>query len=418
MNIYIFYEHLAREWDSLVSLKNYLETNFDYRVYMFSIIFERFKSYHSAKINKPDVVLVPWFVNETHESFIEPLIRINPQLKVINLHQEQISNKAFSPVLIPKTAYSRNGIFHVTWGEYYKSILIDNGVDEKLIDVVGNIRNDTGASITNNKADLATEYHLDFNKKWILFAENRGWILQRNNESVKLDLIAKGVKREDIESCISYQKQSLDLFLNHINSFPSDFFNSFEFIYRPHPGTRIYCDNKCVHVISEKSIYEWIQCCDLYITCDSTSIYEAEFCNKPCATFDLIEEPDNLKMPGITEYYKLDSLHFINDDLIDAIYDYQSKHKAIYENYLGKIDGNSIERLSDFIRYVYKTDFSYTEKIVKPSLYNIIHGYVFELVTKIVVSLNILDKIKFPDSAYVESRDIPYSKNNKNKYKI
>ena len=417
MNIYIYYEHLAREWESIVQLKNRLESKYKCNVFLYSIIFERFKSYKQAKKNKPDVLLVPWFINETHEPLIEPLIKCNPGLKVINLHQEQISSAAFAPVLVPKTVYALNGMYHVTWGDYYKNILIKNGVEEELISVTGNIRNDAGASASASKDALAKEYKLNSKKKWILFAENRGWLLQRNNDAIKMDLIAKGVMREDIDACIEYQQKSLDAFLNHLNSIPDTILNHFEFIYRPHPGTMIDCKNPKVHVISEKSIYKWIHCCDLFITCESTSIYEAEFCNKPCATFDLIDEPKKLKMPGIDEYYRLDTLHNISDDTINQIIEYQIRHPRIYEKYLGKIDGNSVERLSDYIMEICNKSNPTMYNVKKPSFYNIIHGYAFENITRIVVKLGILEKIKFPDSAYVESRDIPFSKTNIIKYK-
>lgn len=275
MKIIIFYEHYLREWNASQNLKKCFEERND-EVFIYSIIFERTKAYLDSLHNRPDVIFMPWFVDEEHEKLIQPFIKLNPKLIVINLHQEEISSKAQVETLYPKTEYTKNGSYHFVWGEYFKKGLLENGVDENKIIITGNIRNDERNVGECDKKEIAKLYGLDINKKWILFAENRGWITHRNDERIKETLRKRGMTSDDIESWIEYTDKSMNAFINEMKSLSTSFAEKYEFIYRPHPGTRFTeVMPSCVHIINDRSIYEWIKCCSLFLTCESTSIFEA-----------------------------------------------------------------------------------------------------------------------------------------------
>lgn len=414
MNIYIFYEHLSREWNASVRIKNELKKRGE-NVWIYSIIFERTKAILNSKKNKPDVILMPWFVDKVHEEILEPLLRKSPKAIVINLHQEEISSCAYEKTLLPHTNYTRNGSYHFVWGTYFKTKLLQEGVNSDLIFITGNSRNDEGKLCYSNKMELAEEYQLDKKKRWILFAENRGWILQRNDERTKAELVSRNVPKQAIEEEIEYSRKSLDAFVKQMKKLSKKFSEQYELIYRPHPGTQFTEElPNCVHVIAEKSIYEWINTCDLFLTCESTSIFEAEMCGKICATIDDEFEPEIIRMPGIDRYPKINNLNDINEALIEELVDEQRERAPIYTDYIGLVDGKSCERVAEAI-------VSISENKVRPevpleaekSLRRDMRQALYETVTFATAYTGLINEFHFPKSAYTEARDIPFSPQNK-----
>ena len=162
MNIILFYEHLTREWNSLVDLKQDLE-NKGNRVIIFSIIYERYKALTYAKRYHPDVLFVPWFVDESHERIYAPFIKLNENLIIINLHHEEIGSAATYPVYMPKTNYTKNGSFHFVWGDSFAEHLFGSGVMFDRVYITGNIRTDSVIKKTDiDKKKLGELYSLIF----------------------------------------------------------------------------------------------------------------------------------------------------------------------------------------------------------------------------------------------------------------
>ena len=412
INILIYYEHLAREWNALCRLKEIL-TKMGANVKICSIIYEKNKAFIWSLKHKPDVVLVPWFVDNIHEQMIYPIYRINRKVKIINLHHEQVSCAAYETVLFPKTDFTKNGSYHFTWGQYFYERLVKNGVSENKIVVTGNIRNDEALNNHLSRQYLSEVYHLNLDKKWILFAENRGWLENRNDSFTKKELMDRGMTEENVENSIKYTQKSLDSFFREMNVLDAKFFEEYEFIYRPHPGTQVLRElNTNIHVIKDESIYSWIRNCDLYLTCESTSIFEAELCKVPCATIDLEEEPENLKMVGVHEYPKLGHLKDIDEEKIKWFLECQNKNLSIYKRYLGEVDGKACVRTAKAIlKIAGKTEENvYLLKNAKKTF--LLKQAVYEIVTFFIVKLHMLSVLKYPRSAYIESKDIPYSNEN------
>lgn len=412
MKIIIFYEHLTREWNAIQGLKKIFEKH-NCKVWTLSIIFERSKAQLIANINKIDVVFVPWFVDKVHEEIIYPIIKTNFKMQVINLHHEQIGSKESQNFLIPQSEFAKNGVYHFAWGEYFKSLLIRNGVSPNKIIVTGNIRNDESCGRTGSisKAELAKLYHLDDNKAWILFAENRGWILQHNNEDTFNELIKRGGNREYLENSVNYNKLSLEGFKTEITEMPPEFFERFEFIYRPHPGTRLFDSlGNSVKIIADRSIYDWINASDYFLTCESTSIFEADMCGKPCFTVDWAEKDADAIMSGVCEYPVLSNLsellHMTDTEILER------SRLQLYERYCGKVDGKSKERVVSATYEVYKRKKNHSIHISILPLKTQVRQLVYEAITWICVKTSLIYKFHFPKSAYGESRDIPYAKEN------
>ncbi|MBR6525974.1 MAG: hypothetical protein IKT57_08370 [Clostridia bacterium] len=413
MNVIIFYEHLVREWNAVQQLKKALEEK-GARVKVYSLIFQRTEAILDSLAHHPDVIYMPWYNLELHEQILSPIVRKNPVV-IINQHQEQVGSPASEVQLIPNTEATKNGCYHFAWGKHFENLMLNNGVDASMIRVTGNVRNDAGKSKkpTISKQELAEAYNLDAGKKWILFAENRGWLSQRNSEKTMQELIAMGSTAEQLKASLTYETTGLQMLVDEMWKLDENFAAQYELIYRPHPGTQFEkAIPDCVHVLTDRSIYDWINVVDLFLTCESTSIFEAEMCGVPCATIDHVEKITENKMAGLPDYPRLNSLLDINDEWIAALKEEQQNREPIYQRYIGLVDGKACERTVNETMEILKTP-AKPQNLKKSTLYMNLHQLIFEVVTFIMVKAGLLYKLRFPKSAYVEARDIPYSSENK-----
>lgn len=414
MNAIIFYEHLTREWNAVQSLKKNLESK-GFRVKAYSIIFQRTAAWIDALTHRPDVIYLPWFVIGKHETLLDPIMKLAPNAVLINQHQEQITTAGNEHVFYPVTEATKNACYHLAWGDHFRQVLLRAGVRDELIYITGNIRNDAGkADSTMTKQQLAERYGLDANKKWVLFAENRGWLLQRNTEATRKDMMARGVDMADFDESIRQTEKALGLLFDDIRSLGDEFGEKFEFIYRPHPGTRIDAELPAyAHILSDRSIYDWIKNCDLFLTQQSTSIFEAEMCGAPCATIDHMGRVPEEAMVGTMEYPWLTTLREINDDLIARITQEQKAREPIYTRFVGQVDGKACDRTVEATLEILKAPAADKIPMERSTVKQNLRQVAFEVITYIMAKTGLLIKYKFPQSAYVESRDIPFSPENK-----
>ena len=417
MNIYILYEHLVREWEAANRIKKALEKQ-NHRVFIFSALYERNKSYFCSLIYKPDVVFMPWLASDFFEKPAAFFVSRNKNVRIIDFHHEEISEPSGYEYFIPKTIYGKKGAFHIAWGDNFKDLLVKNGVDEDRVFVTGNIRADLLTVPMVSKEYLSQKYNLDSSKKWILFAESRGYYNQRTSKSELKALLNAGTSIKEIRSRKLFEFRSIRSFIEDINSVSGELSqgNKYEFIYRPHPGTDAPEGiPSWVNIISERSISDWISCSDLFISCGSTSIFEAEISGKPCVTYDSYPRPYERMMGGLDHYLNISSLNEINDSLIEEARDSIGN---IYESYFGKADGKSVDRIVDMLREITdpKYDSSvkdYSKKICHQSAYELFRHFVYETVIWFLTKTTLLDKTKWPNSAYVMRKDIPYHSENK-----
>lgn len=414
MNVIILYEHFVREWDAAQRLKALYEEAGD-KVGLYSITFERLKACKFAKKNVPDVILVPFLYGQRDEEWLSILFDLNRNVKVINLHHEQIGSKVSGKIQIPQTPFAKNGVFHFAWGEYFKKRLLAGGVKEENIFVTGSARNDFCNVPHVDKEQLAYSYGLSPSKKWILFAENRGWYVTRNPESARKHLRSLGMTDEHIDRAMREDRENIDAFVKQMRSLTADFGREYEFIYRPHPGTILHYEvPQWVHIISDRSIYDWIACCDLFLTCESTSIFEAEMMGKPCAIVSSINIPDDdNKMTGVWDYPRIDSITEITDSLIERIRSENRSRGIIYTRYFGEVDGNAASRMVEASRTVLNIAVDDADKVyVRSTPKQLLRHWLYENITWIMTKTGLLDIVKFPRSAYSSKRDIPYSSEN------
>ena len=408
MNVIILYEHLMREWKSVQRLKyEFKKKHINAKVY--NIYFEMSKAITYAHFNRIDILFLHWLRNEYEENIVSRLLMTNKNMIVINLHQEQIMTKVNEFEYIPSSDYAKNGVYHFAWGDYFKNFLINNGVDERLIRVVGNVRLEDRL-INNSRKKIAEKYGLDKNKSWILFADNRGTWDKTSPRDFRR-LVRLGYDSQIITKQAKIENNTLKDLVDELKNIPREIGSKYEIIYRPHPFVDFDYSFEYVHVIAAESIYDWINEIELFITFGSTSIFEADLCGVASMTHGLESVPSDFIVKGVNEYPKLESFSKINEDLISNVKK-ECEEKKIYKKYLGKytvkIAQKYVDTALELPQNKYAKNINYS-KMSRLSMYKL---YLREFVTYYLVKSGLFTKIKWPLMAVAKIGDLPYYKNN------
>lgn len=417
MNIIIFYQHISRELKACKMLKEKLENTYSANVKIFSIDFEYFAALKYNKKVAADIILMPWVHNDDNYFYLVPFVEANENLIAINLHHEQVGTPVSETLIIPRGHFAKDCVYHFVWGDFFAERLVKNDVSPDIIRVCGNMRLDIAAKKEKDRSDLAKEFNLDVNKRWCLFCENRDSVLSYN-ESVESFFISNGYSDSDAKGQFKMLSISLNNAYDDIDNIESSFFEQNEFIYRSHPGTILNKKfDSHIKVSSKYSIYQWLHNVDIYLTSSSTSMFEADALSIPSFIWDNTEISPQFVPKWVEDYTKIEKLTDLTDEMIKLAVE-KSKKEKTYERYIGKCDNHNIERISEEIANIFKNKENNvcTMETVKIPKEFFKEKRLYEKVTKIVAKLRLLEKLKFPKSAYREKNDIPYYKNNINRY--
>lgn len=407
MQIIIFYQHIKRERDAVLSIKKEL-IKLGYIVRCFSINYEYYKAIKYSKKSKIDLIVMPWMYHEKNYELMAPFIKSNDKLIIVNLHSEEISSPFSSEILMPNGDNSKFSVYHFVWGEYFKNKLFDIQIPEKLIRITGNSRTDSVMTQKCDRQYMSDKYKLDINKKWILFSENRGWVYLWNDK-FKEERKSVGKSEEELEEYLNLDKSALEKTYDEFRLLDETFFLEYELIYRLHPGT--ICPvklNENIKIINEKSIYEWLSVVDVNVVWSSTTAFEADAMNVPTFIYEPIPNKKKYKTDGIENYYTIHSLKEISENNIKKAFEMQ-KEKGIYKKYLGEIGGNNCRNIAVEVDSILKKekDVQYA-KPVPVNKKAIFRFNVYEKITWIFSKMKLIQKIKYPRSAYTDYNDIPW----------
>jgi len=406
--IILFYQHYVREYSAINKLKFFLEKD-RYKVYIFSIDFELFKALKIARRNTISVIVTPWMYHKKNYELFVPFINLNNDIIIINLHHEQIASRMTEKILVPQRGEAQDCVYHFVWGEFFKSLLEKNGVDKSLIHITGNMRNDESFFVASNREDFSKHFGLDFNKKWLLFSDNRNWVDYWNNAEKK-ERLSMGVLESHLDEFYNIAKKSLDITIKEFNQLDSRFFSKYELIYRPHPGSQISngrIQDK-VRIISQKTIYEWLKVVDANIVWGSTTIFESDAMGVPSIVYEPFEYSQIYTTYGINKYYKIKKIAEINEAVLLKALAVQNENK-MFQYFYGSIDGQATKRVADSVINLLNNRNPFYRAIpIKYSKMDILRKYLFELMTRFMVKSKLFMILKYPRSAWAQKNDIPY----------
>lgn len=406
--VIFFYELVNREYESIRFLAKELEENGQCEVASFSITFEWRDAVRYAKIQGVDAVVFPWIYNDYDFSLTKPFFDVNPKVSIINLHQEQISSSFSDLLLLPRSENSKNACFHLAWGDYFADMLGIVGVRTSLISVTGSTRMDIGQKAPETKEYLSKLFSLNQDKQWILFAEDRGWLYGFSERQFN-SLVKRGLSKDVLKERNALYLEALGETVRQINELPRTFFDSFELIYRPHPGTHDEgITNPFVRVISELPISAWLQNIDLLLVWGSTSAFEGERIGVPVLRHEPIEHPSSFLVHGLENFGVIHELTDITDDLIERA-TAQQMGQDVYKHFYGSCDGSSVRKTKEAILNALNEAGHLDKPVFKVRyIYRLMRKTIFEIVSRFAVRLNLVQRLKWPRIAYNLYGDIPY----------
>ncbi|WP_428768138.1 hypothetical protein V1L52_06685 [Treponema sp. HNW] len=270
----IFYEHIAREFNSVELLHSYLSF-LGFSGVVLPVHFNRYK--YLLKYN-PKIIVTPYYYSK-YDVF-DNYRKLYPNTILINLHSEQVSCEISSTHMLPSDEKTKN-VLHCTWGKNFAKQLIDHGVDRSKIFITGSIRNDL--TYTLSKKVIA-------NSSTILVPTSFVWAFLDKKETSDLMTIFKEEKK--VDELISFTKKSRDAFFKIIYKF-SQLNEAEKIILRPHPHISLdqYKEKFCavngikelpenITIKREGSIQENIAQCKSLIAWNSTTALEAAMMKK------------------------------------------------------------------------------------------------------------------------------------------
>lgn len=413
-SIIFFYEHKGREKKSLEKLASVLAAHGKRRVGIFSVIYEWGSAIKFAKKNGVDLIFAPWIYGKHDFYPFVSLLLINPSARLINLHQEQIGSPSYESIMLPVSFDAKNYCHHFVWSKFFGEKLVNSGVDSFLIHTTGSMRLDD-ISIVNkeerkiNKKKLGLKFSLDPRKKWLLYAENRGWV-EDFSEAKLRSLLSRGISKSVVLRRKDLFQKSLSLSIEQINSIPDSFFRDFELIYRPHPGT-IACgiNNPNVKIISDLPIGDWLKCVDLVIVWSSTCAFEAEKACVPVVRHEIIPNEEEFITYGLSSFPMIKNLNQIDEALVKRESKNQ-EHWKTYRKYYGECDGLCSIRVMEASRDLKSCGlppYNVKEKIT--CIIRILKKISIEYITRVLVRTGLAKRLKRPKRLMNTYSDIPYS---------
>ncbi|MEG1550240.1 MAG: hypothetical protein RR395_07425, partial [Ruthenibacterium sp.] len=284
LDFLILYEHVMREYESLLLLKAELVRR-GYTVEIRQLLDRKKLKY--ATWQKPEVVVTScMYDDEALNSHVYNNVGVCN--KVVNLHWEQM----LSDTQEDGAWFNFNGnakkCVQTCWGEKTKERLVAHGMKAENCPVTGAVMMDflrpEFDGYFMDKAALCKAYCLDPAKKLLLYISSFGYASMNDAEVRELSAMAG----EDFSGFAKTNRESmaatLDWFDRYLGAHPET-----ELVYRRHPSewnspalSQLAQKRPNFHVIFADSVKQWIVAADGIFIWMSTAIAEVYFAGKTC----------------------------------------------------------------------------------------------------------------------------------------
>lgn len=257
------YEHINREIENDVLIMHELEQ----RGYTCELVSFYGPDYVKRRLlgKKASVVVAPWMrFDEDFARFAGLAMR---PYKIVNFQCEQVTSDMSASATAVNSNYAKK-VFHFCWGKARQDELMAQGIEKRLLPVVGAVQMDYGRKRFDayfySKEYLANQFSLDKRKGWCLFISSFSIVSWSSQAVASASKTYGGWMKRFFDLSVKSQKTILDwverFCLEH---------KEMEFIYRPHPSeTSIDRLKKMVnklpnfHIISDYSVKQWGKVCE------------------------------------------------------------------------------------------------------------------------------------------------------------
>ena len=366
-------EHVDRELESYKAVAKNIKEKYG----MTSLIISNmFHSYYLF-FYKPKIVI--WNNLQQNISGLNGFMwaTYGENIKYISHRWEQLLFPYKFKLVAPKNNFEKNEVIFFTWYDEFKNYLINHGVKENNVKVVGSIANNILCKLNNNQKHfrnkLSKEFKISEKKEWLFLPMNFLWAYKSDEEIKKL--IKNGYDKNIAYEYKEYSTMCLEKYIYFIDYISKNY--DFEIILRPHLTIteQHYIDKfinllgyipKNVIINKAYSIREWIVGSDIIGSNWSTAVWDANHIGKKSFYFTPFERPEwfdtywarkvvNLKdIEDFNNFYKQNlnaDKNLISNDSIDKFSKVLNDLSHIDYTKLKKI---KISFLSNVIKYLIK----------------------------------------------------------------
>lgn len=293
VDILFFVEHVAREFDIACLVSAYFQKQ--HPQVSIKIASALYSTASTIAAFQPKVVVTPYCYDVDSYIYKYLLPVYGDSVHYVNLACEQICTGSNVTRKMPKDRFARQGVTHVVWSEAFAGHMRESGTLPQNIHVNGNpgfsLYQSPYRECSPSRAELAQEFNLDVDKKWLFIPGNFGpafW-----SEDKRCRKMREGLSEDYVNGHSAFSRATLQKVLAWLGS--TSLRDAFEFILRPKPSVPLaeycefveaHCENKAVRVLKDYSIREWILASDYVASNFSTSLIDAAIAEKPVALLE------------------------------------------------------------------------------------------------------------------------------------
>lgn len=322
---------------------------------------------------------------------------------IIDLQYEQVLSAKTREHGVHNPKEQAINAYHIAWGNAQMEEYIKHGISPENVFVTGHMAMDLMSFKFNEyfleKEDIATEFNLSINKRWILFISSFSYTNRTNDE-----LAAYSRLNPDANRFAKISNISRDMIVNWIERASLEH-PELIFIYRRHPAEindeRILKMEKHIEnfrVISAYSMRQWIRSADVLYTWYSSSIIDAFFGKKNCLILRPCKLPYELDTDLMREAKHITSYNKFKHSLYDSSFKYPINEDLITYFYGGNINGFAFVKIASLCermiktRSHYKYDFGKVGLNIlnsqnhKDAIQNLISRFIFDICRYLMLS--------------------------------
>lgn len=409
------YEHVNREIENNILIMEELKRR-GYKCRLISFFGPDYVSWRLLK-RKAKVVIVPWLrYDEDLRRFISLAAR---PYRIVNSQCEQVTNEFGRPGMDIVSKLSKNA-YYFCWGNKRREELIENGIRDTNIRVVGAVQQDYGRKRMNRyykgKNKIASLTGLNPNKKWILFISSFSGVCWSSDAVERASRVYGDGYCEFHKLEVESQKNIIEW----LKKLCVD--DGLEIIYRPHPSetnSNLLCktndEYSNFHIINDYSVKQWATICEsvnLWISTSNAELYSMGIrynVLRPCSIPGSFDMPTFIGDEFITDYTSFDEIVYngkTNKDYIEKVDNYREKTFLDYYSY--DKNKSAYKRNADALEEIYKagkTDLD-TKGIGGLPKYSLF--FFKDIIKSILIKIDVV----FPKIHIIEK--IPFSDDTKN----
>lgn len=279
----IRYEHKVRELESIMLIRTELERR------GYTVAFEANYEYKKVELHNPKVLIIPSLYSDAN--IMRDLAKYGLKKKIANLLWEQLIGQRDEDS--PNCSHNVVGLgqkaITFCWGRRIKDRIVKGGVPDANAKIVGQLNTDllrpAFVNSLNKKDELACQFNLDTNKKWVLFISSFAY---SELDDIQVNLFLKEYGHDNFNYMVNLSNGSRAIILQWFESVLIEHPNDI-IIYRPHPDearkSKILKDMESKYpnfrVISELALKHWLNAADKVYNWYSTGLVDAVILRKP-----------------------------------------------------------------------------------------------------------------------------------------